>query len=169
MTVIDRYILREWLSVLLLFIGANTGLLLIFALYDNFRDLISSGAAMSDMVLYYGTLMPSYLSVVFPISLLLSLLYVLGRLHRNNEITATRAAGLNIFRTTRVLWFMCICFCCLSLWLNVYVVSWSVERSRVLLESFEFRAESQRGLAADFGLMINVAFDKPQRWAYVVC
>lgn len=160
-TLLDRYLLREWLKILGLLLCATMGLLLMQALYDNFRDLIEVGAGFGDMLRYYAVLMPSYFSVVLPLSLLLSLLFVLGQLHRSNEITAIRAAGLNIFSTTRVLWAASVVFCGVSLWLNARVVPWSVETSRRLLESFETRAEERRGGSSGgaLGVVTGVAFD----------
>ena len=61
-----------------LLLAATMGLLVMAALYDNFRDLIQVGAGTGDMLLYYTTLMPSYLSIVLPLSMLLSLLFVLS-------------------------------------------------------------------------------------------
>ncbi|MBA3849401.1 MAG: YjgP/YjgQ family permease [Opitutus sp.] len=159
MTLIDRYLLREWLKILGLLLCATMGLLMMQALYDNFRDLIEVGAGFEDMVSYYAVLMPSYFSVVLPLALLLSLLFVLGKLHRNNEITAIRAAGLNIFSTTRSLWGAALFFCGVSLLLNARVVPWSVETSRRLLESFEYRAEERKGASGALGLVTSVAFD----------
>jgi lipopolysaccharide export system permease protein len=158
-TLIDRYLLREWLKILGLLLCATMGLLLMQALYDNFRDLIEVGASFGEMVSYYLVLMPSYFSVVLPLALLLSLLFVLGKLHRNNEITAIRAAGLNIFSTTRSLWLAALVLCGVSLLLNARVVPWSVETSRRLLESFEFRAEERKGTVGALGLVTSVAFD----------
>ena len=103
LNLLDRYLLAEWLKMLGLLLAAMIGLLLITALSSDLRDLIEVGAGSGDIILYFATLMPSYLTVVLPLSMLLSLLFVLGKLHRNNEITAIRAAGLNIFATTRSL------------------------------------------------------------------
>ncbi len=155
---IDRYILSEWLKMLGLILCATMGLLLMQALYDNFRDLLEVGAGLRDMLYYYAALMPSYFSVVLPLSLLLSLLYVLGRLHRNNEITAIRAAGLNIFGTTRSLWLASLFFCGVSLVLNARVVPWSVEASRRMLESFQYRAEVKKAPTGVLGLVTSVSF-----------
>ncbi len=159
MTLLDRYLLREWLKILGLILCATMGLLLMQALYDNFRDLIEVGAGFGDMLFYYAVLMPSYFSVVLPLSLLLSLLFVLGTLHRHNEITAIRAAGLNIFSTTRALWLAALVCCGISLLLNARVVPWSVETARSLLESFELRAGERKGDTATLGVVTSVAFD----------
>lgn len=164
MNLFDRYLLSEWLKMLGLLLAATMGLLLMAALYDEFRDLIQVGASPAEIALYFGMLMPSYLSVVLPLSMLLSLLFVLGKLHRNNELTAVRAAGLNIFSTTRSLWLAGLVFCGVSLGLNSRVVPWSVEASASLLQSFQLRAEaknSETGVA--LGLVSSVAFDNQQQ------
>lgn len=164
MNLLDRYLLAEWLKMLGLLLAATMGLLLMTALYDNLRDLIQVGAGMGDVLLYYATLMPSYLTVVLPLSVLLSLLFVLGKLHRNNELTAIRAAGLNIFATTRSLWLAGVVLCAVTLLLNAKVAPWSVEASRGLLEGFEFRAATTKTATEDtLGLVFSVTFDnRPQ-------
>jgi LPS export ABC transporter permease LptG len=159
-TVFDRYILREWLKILGLIMCATMGLLLVQALYDNFRDLIDLGAETGEIFLYFAASMPSYFSVVLPISLLLSLLFVLSKLHRGNELTAMRSAGLNIFATTRSLWLASIVFCGISLLLNARIVPWSVQASRQLMEGFEYREEAKKAASASsVGLVTGVAFD----------
>jgi len=109
--------------------------------------------------------MPSYLSVVLPLSMLLSLLFVLSKLHRNNELTAVRAAGLNIFATTRSLWLAGAVFCGVSLLLNAKVVPWSVETARSLRDSFVFQAEAKKagGDISMLGLVSSVAFDNQRQ------
>lgn len=163
MNLLDRYILAEWLKMLGLLLAATMGLLLMTALYDELRDLIQLEAGTGDILLYFGTLMPSYLTVVLPLSMLLSLLFVLGKLHRNNELTAIRAAGLNIFATTRSLWLAGVMLCGVSLLLNAKVVPWSVETSRSLKDGFQFRAEAKENTGDTLGLVSSVAFDnRPQ-------
>ncbi len=165
MNLFDRYLLSEWLQMLALLLAATMGVLLMAALYDNLRDLLQTGVGVGDVLLYFAILMPSYLSVVLPLSLLLSLLFVLSKLHRNNELTAMRAAGLNIFATTRSLWLAGVGFCGLSLLLNAKVVPWSVEASRGLLDSFEFHAEAVKSGGGDdtLGLVSSVAFDNQRQ------
>lgn len=145
--------------MLALLLAATTGVLLLSALYDNFRDLVQLGVGAGDILLYYGTLMPSFLSIVLPLAMLLSLLFVLSKLHRNNELTAIRAAGLNIFATTRSLWLAGVVLCGVSLLLNAKVVPWSVETSRSLWQGFQYRAEAQSIPGSKLGLVSSVAFD----------
>jgi lipopolysaccharide export system permease protein len=159
MNLFDRYLLSEWLKMLGLLLAATMGLLLMAALYDDFRDLREVGAPAADIVLYYLTRMPSDFSVVLPLSMLLSLLFVLSKLHRNNELTAVRAAGLNIFATTRALWMAAVVLCGVSLLLNAKVVPWSVETSRGLKDGMQFRAEAQAMPGGTVGVVSTVTFD----------
>jgi lipopolysaccharide export system permease protein len=168
LNLLDRYHLSEWLKMLALLLGATMGILLMASFYDDLRDLLQIGVGFKDILEYYATLMPSYLSVVLPLSMLLSLLFVLSKLHRNNELVAVRSAGLNIFATTRSLWLAGAVFCGVSFLLNAKVVPWSVETSRGLRESFEFRAEADKagktgGDSNMLGLVSSVAFDNQRQ------
>jgi lipopolysaccharide export system permease protein len=172
LNILDRYLLREWMKMLALLLAATMGVLMLSALYDDFRDLIEIGAPPGDIMFYYAALMPSFLSVVLPLSMLLSLLFVLTKLHRNNELTAVRAAGLNIFATTRSLWLAGVVLCGVSLLLNSRVVPWSVEASRSLKETMQISAAARAAkdpaqIAAatggSTGVVSAVAFDNRQQ------
>jgi len=95
--------------------------------------------------------------------MLLSLLFVLSKLHRNNELMAVRAAGLNIFGTTRSLWLAGVVLCGVSLLLNSQVVPWSVEASRSLYEGFQLRVEAAKAPGGIFGLVSSVTFDNQRQ------
>lgn len=149
--------------MLALLIAATMGVLMMSALYDSFRDLVQLGVGAGDILLYYGTLMPSYLSIVLPLSMLLSLLFVLSKLHRNNELTAVRSAGLNVFATTRALWLAGLVLCGVSLLLNARIVPAAVEASRSLLDGFQYRAEAKATPGGSLGLISSVAFDNQRQ------
>ncbi len=158
----DRHLLREWLQMLALVLAATCGLLLVQVLYDDFRDLRDFGAAGAVFWRYLLVTVPSFLSVVLPLALLVSLLYVLGKLHRANEITAMRAAGVGFARLTAPIWGVGLLCCGLSWWINTTVVPWSVEESRAMKEELEFRHQTARALPADrVGAVNSVAFDHP--------
>jgi lipopolysaccharide export system permease protein len=156
---LDRHILGEWLKILGLVLAAAIGLLLMQEMYDDFRDLLDDGAAASDIMVYYAVRMPSFLTVVLPLALLISLLYSLGQLHRNNELTAMRAAGLSLFRLTRGIWVVGV-LCCGLMWLfNSRVVPWSVEESRRIKDGLEFRHQASIAGIEHAGIVTSVSFD----------
>lgn len=162
MNTFDRHLLREWLQILGLALAATVGLLVVQVLYDDFRQLRDLGAQGSIFWRYMGVTIPSFLSVVLPLALLVSLLYVLGKLHRGNELTAMRAAGVGFARLTAPIWIVGLLCCGVSWWINTTVVPWSVEESRAMREELEFRQQSTKAMPADrIGAVYSVAFDNP--------
>jgi lipopolysaccharide export system permease protein len=155
----DRHLLREWLTILGLVLAATIGLMLVQVLYDDFRTLRDLGARGLDMWMYFLVTMPSFLTVVLPLALLLSLLFVLGKLHRANEFTALRAAGVSLLRITVPVWVVGVLACGLAWWLNSTVVPWSVQESRALRDSLDFRRQANVRKADWVGVVESVAFD----------
>ena len=148
--------------MLALVLAATVGLLLMQVLYDDFRSLRELGARGLVFWRYVGVKIPSFLAVVLPLALLISLLYTLGKLHRANEITAMRAAGIGFARLTAPIWAVGVLCCGLSWWLNTTVVPWAVEESRAMRDELEFRSQTSKALPADrVGAINSVAFDNP--------
>lgn len=161
MNTFDRHLLREWLAVIGMVLVLMCGLLLVQVMYDDFRDLREAGARGWDLWRYVFATMPSDLAVALPLVLLVSTLYVLGKLHRANELTAMRAAGIGFGRLMRPIWIVGVLACGLSWWLNTSVVPWSVEESRTLREAIMFRKQAQVLPPDRIGAVFSVAFDDP--------
>ncbi|MBL9201155.1 MAG: LptF/LptG family permease [Opitutaceae bacterium] len=162
MSTFDRHLLREWLHMLALVLVACCGLMLVQVLLEDFRQLRELGARGLVFWRYVGVKIPSYVSIALPFALLVSLLYTLGKLHRANELTAMRAAGVGFARLTAPIWVVGIACCGLSWWLNTTVVPWSVEETRALNDELQFRSQHAQALPPDrVGAVFSVAFDNP--------
>ncbi len=161
MNTFDRHLVREWLSILLLVLALVCGLLLVQVMYDDFRDLREAGAHFSDLAKYSLIAIPGFLAVTLPIVLLLSTLYVLSKLHKANELTAMRVAGVSFTRMMAPIWLGGLLCCGLSWWLNASVVPWSVEKTRQMKERFEFTRQAQRTAPDRVGTVYEVGFDNP--------
>ncbi|MEM7011683.1 MAG: LptF/LptG family permease, partial [Verrucomicrobiota bacterium] len=75
----------------------------IMDLTDNGRDFISAGAGFGLLGKYYLVQLPQMVMLVLPITLLLSLLFALGRMSRANEIISMLGSGLSLTRVLRPL------------------------------------------------------------------
>jgi lipopolysaccharide export system permease protein len=157
----DRHLLREWLSIIGLMLILTCGLLLVQVMYDDFRDLREAGARGWDLGRYILVDIPSFLAVTLPIVLLASTLFVLGKLHKANELTAMRAAGIGFARLMAPIWVVGVLCCALSWWLNATVVPWSVEESLQMKETFQFRKQAQSLPDDRVGVVFSVGFDNP--------
>lgn len=159
MNTFDRHLLREWLQILGLVLAATCGLLVVQVLFDKFQWLREHGARGWQLWEYVAVTLPSFLAIVLPMALLISLLYALGKLHRANEFTAMRAAGVGFGRLMAPIWVAGVLCCGLSWWLNTSIVPWSVERSRALEEETQFRHDAKSLTADRNGAAYGVAFD----------
>lgn len=144
MPLIDRHILWEWLKIFAMALIAMVGMLLISAVYNNLQDLLEWGVSTARSVEFFLMITLGFLPVVIPVSLLVSLLFALGHLHKNQELTAMRAAGLGVFRITRALWCAGAVLSFLMLALNASIVPYATERAATILSEgeLEFRERS---------------------------
>ncbi len=98
MNTLFRYILREFLKALLFTTLAFAALVIVAELVDDMRSFVSHKPAVSLVVLYYIYRTPFYLVQILPLSILLSALFSLGQLGRQNELIAMRACGISFYR-----------------------------------------------------------------------
>ena len=155
---IDRYVFSEWLKVFFLTLFVMFSLLILSHVQDNLQDLLGYGATWSQILVYYTVLIPGFLPVALPISFMVSLLFSLGQLHRNHEITAMRAAGMSLFRITRSLWCVGVVMMVLLFQLNANLIPWSIEQSRQLWNDLEFSKALEEKSEEEIGLLYNLTF-----------
>jgi len=138
MSLLDRYIFREWFKVFAMTLAAMVGLLLVARAFDEVPDFLRWGTSTNLALEYFALQIPTYLPLIIPVALLISTLFILGFFHRNQELTAMRAAGLGIFRITRSLWAAGGALSLLLLALNASLVPLATENSRRIKETAEF-------------------------------
>ncbi|HMP73453.1 MAG TPA: LptF/LptG family permease [Kiritimatiellia bacterium] len=98
MKLIDKYLLRTLLAPLAYCFIAFTFVYIIYDLFDNMSDFVDGKTPLLLVFRYYLTLIPSVLTRIVPISILLAVLYSLSSLTKNNELTAMRASGVSLTR-----------------------------------------------------------------------
>jgi len=159
MSLIDRYVLKEWAIAFTLTLGVIIGILILQNMYDSLPDLLDTNAGIRQIVYYYMLALPRYIPAVLPISFLVSLLFSLGTLHRNNEIVALRASGTSLFRISRSLWLAGLVLSLTLLYLTASVVPLAVERSRTFFDNLEYASQEQKVASRNIGLIYDMGFD----------
>lgn len=157
MKLLDRYIFGEWFKSFLLTFSAIVGVIIIVDAFDDLPDLLAHGASLWDIIKFYVFLIPSFFPIIIPISLLVSLLFFLGNLKRNNEIVAFQASGLNLLRITRSLWFAGIGLTFLLIFFNATVIPWSVEKTNKMDNKLQLSKANEKG--ESIGTVAKLAFD----------
>ena len=149
MRIVDRYIFVEWLKVFAATVGVTLGILILNDMYNELDDLLGFKASASRICYYYWLLLPSFIPVVLPISLLISVVFILGNFHKNNEIVAMRAAGMNVWQITRSLWLAGFLLSCFLFWINASVVPVSKENATTLYNNLKFESERKNASNGD--------------------
>ena len=99
MKTIDRYILKQLISVTFLGVLSLTMLLLLGQLFKQLHELlVESGAPPSIVFEFILQVIPFSLSFSVPWGFLTAVLLVYGRLAADNELTSIRMAGLSLWR-----------------------------------------------------------------------
>ena len=98
MRLLDRYILRNFLQVYLYCIAGFISIWLIFDISDNISTFIDERISLLLAVRYYATQVPQVFIILLPVSLLLALLFTLGRMSRANEVVSMLTAGVSLPR-----------------------------------------------------------------------
>ncbi len=99
MKTIDRYILRQLISVTFLGVLSLTMLLLLGQLFKQLHELlVESGAPPSIVFDFILQIIPFSLTFSVPWGFLTAVLLVYGRLAADNELTSMRMAGLSLWR-----------------------------------------------------------------------
>src|ERR1043166_3332704 len=101
MRLLDRYVVRNFLQVYFYCIAGFISIWLIFDVSDNISVFIDQHFGFLVTMRYYATQVPQILILLLPVSLLLALLFSLGRMSRANEIVSMLTAGVSI---PRVIW-----------------------------------------------------------------
>jgi len=98
MRLLDRYVIRNFLQAYFYCIAGFLSIWLIFDVSDNISTFIDEHFGFALTVKYYATQVPEVFIILLPVSLLLALLFALGRMSRANEIVSMLTAGVSIPR-----------------------------------------------------------------------
>jgi len=98
-TILDDYVLRDFLLYLFMIGGAFVTLLLVFTLFELLGDILRNSISVLIVGEYLLNVTPYFLYYpIAPMSMLLAVLVTFGLLQRSNEITAIKATGISLYR-----------------------------------------------------------------------
>src|SRR5207237_2625538 len=88
MSLFDRYITRNFLQAYLYCIIGFISIWFIFDISDSISTFLDRHVGLGRVLEYYATQIPQILVILLPVSLLLALLFVLGRMSRAHELVS---------------------------------------------------------------------------------
>jgi len=100
---LDRYVLREWLRVLLVTLIGFPILVIVIDLTDRLDQYMSRGITPRAVGLSYLFDLPEKMFLVLPVAVLFATVFTVGALGRHSELTAAKASGISFHRLVRPL------------------------------------------------------------------
>ncbi len=96
MKILDRYIIKKFIVPLSYCLFLFVLLYVIMDIFGHLDEILRNKVPISILFQYYISFMPLIFVQTVPIASLLSIVYMLSTLNKNNELTATRACGISI-------------------------------------------------------------------------
>lgn len=140
-SLIDRYIAKEILQTL---IAVIVVLLLIFTSVRLVRYLadVASGDLPADIIwVLLGVKAVAYLVTITPLALYLAILLVLGRLYRDNEMTALAAGGIGQGKLAKIVLMIALPFTAIHAWITVELMPKTVQYEYKIIAQAEQNLE----------------------------
>jgi len=100
---LDRYLLREWLRIVLLAEIGFPLVVIIIDLTDKLGSYRARGLTRGAVALSYVYYLPEVMFLVLPAAVLFATVFTVGPMARHSELTAAKASGLSFHRVIRPL------------------------------------------------------------------
>jgi lipopolysaccharide export system permease protein len=101
MKLIDRHILRNFLVPFFYILVSLLGFFLVYDVSSKTARFLKQQVSMLAIVKFYSLYIPQLIALGLPMVVLVSVVVGVGRMSRNNEVTAMRASGVSVLRIVR--------------------------------------------------------------------
>lgn len=130
MKILQRYVLRQLLANLLVSLVVLTVLFLVFDFFDRIDNIVQERPSPLIVFEYFLLKVPGTVSLVLPVAMLVGVLFTIGLLSKNSEITAMRASGLTVRWIAMPVFLVGMGLSILSIALNETIVPYATRRVR---------------------------------------
>ena len=122
---IYRYIFREIATPLLVGVGVFTGILFLARSLKLVGLVVNKNVPAGDIILLFSYIVPGFLELAIPMSLLLGIILAFGRLSADSELVVLRSVGLSLKQMAKPV--ILISFGCalITLLIGFYLRPWA--------------------------------------------
>jgi lipopolysaccharide export system permease protein len=114
MTILDRYVSKEFIRFFVLILALFITLFVIVEFFEKSRYFLSKNATSRQIVSYLFYMIPMMVSHTIPASVLLASLITFSSISKNSEIVAMKANGISLYRTSLPVIFISVLICILA-------------------------------------------------------
>ncbi|MCK9582150.1 MAG: LptF/LptG family permease [Endomicrobiales bacterium] len=121
MKILHKYTLHEFTEAFLFGLLITTSILIIDQLFQLINLFLGKGVSAFTVIKLFALALPNILSMTIPMAVLIGTLLAFGRFSEDNEITAIRSAGFNVFEITKSVLLAVIILCFVLVYYNHFV------------------------------------------------
>lgn len=143
MSILSRYITREFIKILLLSLGAFIAVYLVVDLFQGIRMIMEYKPGVPLVAKLYFLKIPKIISQVTPITVLLATLMTLGLLSKNSEVIAMKSSGISLYRIVSPVLAMAFLISIMSFISNEYIVPYTTKET-FFIEKVRIRKQAQK-------------------------
>ena len=132
MSLLSRYLVREFVRLFSLCLTGGVTLYLVIDLFDRINKFIRHGATVKWVLLYLLYKIPLIVYQIVPATMLLAVLFTLGLMTKHNEVLALRTSGIPVSRIAAPFIGMSLVVTLGSFLLNEFIVSPAFQRSEYI-------------------------------------
>jgi lipopolysaccharide export system permease protein len=96
MTILFRYILREYAKIFLMCFSGLLTVYLVIDFFEKIRRFLRYDVSAGPLLMYFALKIPAISYQIAPLAILMATLLTIGLLSRSNEITAMRSCGISL-------------------------------------------------------------------------
>ncbi|PIV39276.1 MAG: hypothetical protein COS29_03545 [Candidatus Omnitrophica bacterium CG02_land_8_20_14_3_00__42_8] len=144
MRILDKYITKYFILPLLYCLLMFIALYVIIDLFGRLDEILKQNIHLGILWEYYISMIPLIVTQTAPVASLISTIYVLGALNKYGEITAMRAAGINIYRILMPFIYIGAAMTMLIFGVSEKILPQSMRKAESIQENFLDRADKNK-------------------------
>ena len=146
MSILFRYILKEYLIPLFYCLAGFIAIYLLFDLFGSFSRLVDAKLPALVIIKYFAGYLSPYFHYLAPAALMLAALYTMWNFCRHSEIIAMRASGVSFLKIAMPILFVSVLMAVFVAWVNeVYVPNNAQWALRLKREHFKMDEAARSG------------------------
>lgn len=123
---LDLYLLRQFISILILSLLGFLCVFVIVDLIENLDRYIDNKMPWGIVLKYYGYSLPYFINIALPMSMMIASVFSIGLMAKRNEWTAMKSGGISLYRLTAPLLLFSIAVSLISFEFDNTFVSWGM-------------------------------------------
>ncbi len=143
MKILDRYLVRRFLLILAFSLFAFVMIFVVVNLIERLDSFIKHDVPKWVVVQLYFYQLPYIITLTLPVALLLSSLFSIGNLARQNEIIAMKASGLSLYRILAPLFILGVLLSLTAFLFSEHVQPHASERYAMLKDQYIDRLQNR--------------------------